>query len=739
MGTRRALVACVMGAACLAGAAGLSSGQDKDAAAVKEELSPRMRGLRTDFDRLVKLMLDGAQVLEKSDPEAARSLREAVDLAQRAFIADNMAQAAAELEKGMAGKALDTQADVIKNLDELIRLLRYGTLGLEAKLAQIANYKEQLERINKHLEDQKRQQEISKAKAQAEKTAGEMAAHARTLEEIIAGQKALHRKAGDLKGATGALEKALELRNEIRNMIAKQQVLREKTQTSPLPRLTKAGAIQEALADRAGALGRQLQAAGKEPPPTDLTKAAAAAAEKVAQASGNMKQAAQALSEMDRQAAGGKQDQSLQDLEAAEKALTKAIEGSPDASAGRKAAGEQAELAKKTEQLAQAVQATAQAAGAQADTGHLAEAGGQMQQASEKLSQMQPPQARGHMEKALEALKEKQVKLANLADLLKKKARKPLDKQEAEQKQLGSETGKTAQGMKGSDSSRNSPGQPGVEKAAGEMNKAAGQIGQDDQSGADASQSKAIEELARARQELERAIEETQAEAQNEQLAQMDRLLARILEAQKELSKATQAVHKKHPGEGKSYARQEQMEVARLANGEGALADEVEKVRDLLKREGTTTVFPEVLQDVWKDLRGVRKLLEAQEAGAFVQSEQADIEGSLEEMIAALRKEQARRNKKGGEGAGGGGGGGGGRDKEALVPPVAELKLLRIRQQQIAERTVALDRERSAAPAATKLLADQHKELAERQGKLANLTQEIAEKTRKAAAKAAAP
>ncbi|MCY2930229.1 MAG: hypothetical protein NTV86_12180 [Planctomycetota bacterium] len=465
--TRNILAAVLTAAVMLAGAAA-RAGDEKPDAPVKGELPPRLRLLKNDFDRLVKLMLEAAQVLEKSDPEAAKSLREAVDLAQRAFIAENLGQAATELEKGLAGKAMTIQNDVGKDLDELIRLLRYGTLGLDEKLRRLETYKEQLARIEKHLAQEKEQQEITRAKLQAEKIEADLAAHAKALEEIAAAQKALHEQAGKMKPVDGAMEKALALRNEVRNLLAKQQVLREKTESSPMPRLTKAGVMQDIMGDRAGALGKELEAAGKDSAANELARGSAEAAAKVAQAAGAMKQAAGAMGKMDRPTGLGKQDEAIKNLTEADKALTKAIEGTPPAGAAAEMAARQGELAKKTDQLGEAMKATAQAAGAQADTGKLAEASGQMQQAAGKLSEVQPAPARDHMAKALEALKDQQAKLASLSEAIKKKAQTPADKQAGAQKDLASEAGKTAAGTEGADSAKTSPGQPNAEKAAGE-------------------------------------------------------------------------------------------------------------------------------------------------------------------------------------------------------------------------------------------------------------------------------
>jgi hypothetical protein len=83
-------------------------------------------------------------------------------------------------------------------------------------------------------------------------------------------------------------------------------------------------------------------------------------------------------------------------------------------------------------------------------------------------------------------------------------------------------------------------------------------------------------------------------------------------------------------------------------------------------------------------------------ARAQTVAECADVLQVLRGLAAALAEQAAARNPfedaqaQGGEQAGGGGGGGEGEDDEPVVPPVAELKVLRAVQQSLAERTRAV-------------------------------------------------
>ena len=205
---------------------------------------------------------------------------------------------------------------------------------------------------------------------------------------------------------------------------------------------------------------------------------------------------------------------------------------------------------------------------------------------------------------------------------------------------------------------------------------------------------------------------------QNEALTQIDQILRGILEAQRKLTKDTTELHAGRKGQ--EYDRLELGKLADLSDGEGEQGEKVGKVLKMVKDEGTTAVFPLVLDETKAELANVQKLLAQKKAGPLTQSIQKEIEKNLEEMIEALQKEIRRRK-------GGGGGGGGGRPP--LVPPVAELKMLRTLQRQINRRTLTLDAAKRGGSAAGIDMRLLHKIVSDREKRLAEMTKTLNEKT----------
>jgi hypothetical protein len=116
-------------------------------------------------------------------------------------------------------------------------------------------------------------------------------------------------------------------------------------------------------------------------------------------------------------------------------------------------------------------------------------------------------------------------------------------------------------------------------------------------------------------------------------------------------------------------------------------------------------------------------------ARAQTVAECADVLQVLRGLAAALAEQAAARNPfedaqaQGGEQAGGGGGGGEGEDEEPVVPPVAELKVLRAVQQSLAERTRAVG--------AGTLPAEMLEVVAQRQADIAALAEKVREEVEK--------
>ena len=136
------------------------------------------------------------------------------------------------------------------------------------------------------------------------------------------------------------------------------------------------------------------------------------------------------------------------------------------------------------------------------------------------------------------------------------------------------------------------------------------------------------------------------------------------------------------------------------------------------------SVFQWVLQTAGDDMNEAASRLDKEESGLATQEVQDDAIKKIGDLIEALRKERTKP-KQGGVGGGGGGGG-----KQPLVPPIAELKMLRIMQRDVNQRTKKIDEEIAKATAGKKDMSkdqrDRLRRAASKEGEIARITDKIA-------------
>ena len=734
----------------------------------------RQRFTKRQFEMLTAKMIEVADLLEKAEPQTAKVLREAVNQAQRAFIAEDMEKVAQYLSKGLASAAASTQFEVIVELRKVLQMLRRGILDLDERLERIRKWKEFLGKIEKLLAKQRPLEKQSNLASKSAEFARQMDELGKRLAGIVAEQKKLKAETGKLSQGDPVVRKILELRKDIRKIIATQTTLRRATDTTPIDRLPITGQLQKQLAGATGKLAADLGALAKDPKVSAALAAAgargraggasgkaggqlSAASGSAKQAAGEMVRAAGALGKSNAAKAGDPQDQALADLKKAEKAIDDALGRTASGQGNSQLAKKQDDLAGKTAKLARAVDSAAQEAGMGSKgssgggkassgagkassgggkassgggkaqpSGNLDKAGEHMKKAAGELSDQDRDDALKEQQKALEELEANKYRIAQLKRRMMEKARQPTKKQAEEQSQLADQTEKLDKQMK---SGGETPGQKPVGSASKSMGSASKNLSQGKSGGANPDQKKAIDELEKAREELADAIEQEQELAQAEQLAKIDQMLQKILDGQVKISAATRDVHGKRAEKAPHFDRGSLIKLKETSDGEGKLAAAVGKVRDMLVKEGNTVVFPEVLKEVRSDLQDVQKLLAARDAGPFTQGMQKEIERSLQEMIDSIRKELAERRKKGGGGGGGSGGGGGG--KQPLVPPIAEWKMIRALQLGINRRTVSLNKRVEAKKLANEQATMEHKKLGRRQKSVRDMAKKLNAKMQK--------
>ncbi len=692
------------------------------------ELIAKQRFTREQFIKFTGKMLEAAELLEKSDPETAKAIIAAVNHAQAAFVDSNMEEVAKYLQEGLTTLAGQTEEGVVKELQEMLKVLRMGILNTDERMARLEKWKRQLENIRDTIKKETVLEHGSELAMNADEISNEMQAIEKELKDVIAEQKNLIAASTRLDPPSEQVKKLAGLREELRELILRQQKLIEAVENSTIAKLIIIGEAQLRLSEKTDELQAKLVAASGDETLAKSLAAVDVAADKLAQAgknvgmaSGEMKIAAESLKKSDGEGAADPQEQAVVDLKAAlailDEAVSKSVAGTPADNARK----QQEDLSKRTEELARRVTKVADRAGMESDTSNLMKAIDEMNQAADALGSQNGEKASEHQKEAVKQLEDDQPKLAQLKRRVLDKAKEPKEKQAKDQDDLAERTNKLAEQMKGEKDSDSTPGQSSVKNAGENMKKAAGKLGDGKSGDANKDQDQSLEDLKKAEDTLKEAIVDEEDKLQAESLQKIDDLLQKILKSQKTITKDTKDTYAKRTGPEK-YERAELVKLTELSRSEGRLSDDVKVVLDMLIKDGSTVVFPEALKQVQSDLQEVQKLLSENRADELTQAMQEDIERSLQDMIDAIRKELTnRRRQQGASGSGGGGGGGGG----PLVPPLAELKLLRLMQLQIERRTESLNKQVADKTINDTESARQHRLLAEKQKNVTKMTNDI--------------
>jgi len=698
------------------------------------EIIARVTFTQEQFDQFTDQMLQVAELLGQNEPETAEILREAVRQAREAFISEDMGQVAEKLREGMTAMAASEQAEVIERLRQLLVFLRSGPLDLDERNRRLERWTEQLEQINQFLA---RQRELAQ-RAHLTANADELAEQIAALRERLAGavrrqQELLEQTRAEAEAAGDSpLAELADMHNALQAIQARQDQLARSVSQLGIDKLPLLAAAQAALAQRAAELAEQMAAAADDEAVAEAIEQAeadpqmlAGAREATERAIGAMNAAAEALEVPNAAEGANEQQNAAADLAEAADALGELLRQAGADTTSTQLSQQQGELADEAADLAQALEDLAEQAGRTARSDNLAGAAEQMSEASQRLADQQPGQATENQEEALRLMQDQDERLAQLNDRIQEQAERPMEEQEAEQSELAEETGRLGENMAGDDSNEATPGQQNVANAGESMEQASESMGgegspSDQASQAGQQQEQAIDELEQAREDLAEAVAREREMLEAEKLAKIDKLLQDILDGQKTISIATADVHDAR-NDDETYEREQQLRLGELSRGEGELAGEVEAVKTILEDDGSTAVFPQILDEVTAQLRILEQRLADRQAGPITQSVQGDVEEMLAELIASIREELAERRQQ----QGGGGGQQPGGMPQPLVSSIAELKMLWRMQRRIAAKTVELDAESSD-------LTDEqaevrHRHLAERQQELERITRELQE------------
>ncbi|HEY1861707.1 MAG TPA: hypothetical protein VGG61_15205 [Gemmataceae bacterium] len=323
---------------------------------------------------------------------------------------------------------------------------------------------------------------------------------------------------------------------------------------------------------------------------------------------------------------------------------------------------------------------------------------------------------------------------------------KPSDGKPADSKSGGQSGGNQAGGSKsdGGGSSSGSPkkedkppldlpGKKQIEDAQNDQRKAEEDIEKGKNPDASKGQGDAIEKLKEVQKKWEELLRQLREEEIERVLAALQARCERMLAMQIVVRDGTVVVDKTVQDlPNKQPTRVEAQKANELSDQEEAIAREDQIAIDILAAEGTAVAFPEVFRELKDDMQNVAYRLRRTDVGTVTVVVENDIIQTLRELIEALKRARQENGKSPpSEGQPG-------KSDPSLINKLAELKALRDMQKRLNARTQTYAHEYPGeqAPAVeaitepqerekAEMLQREHKNLADRQQKILEVTTNI--------------
>jgi len=274
-------------------------------------------------------------------------------------------------------------------------------------------------------------------------------------------------------------------------------------------------------------------------------------------------------------------------------------------------------------------------------------------------------------------------------------------------------------------STTGNPARQRVEAAEQRMREARKQLEKAEREQAIERQQEAQAELRKAIAELEEILRQLREEEVERTLAMLEARLSKMLEMQMIVYEGTKQIDKT-PADQRT--RGDEIEAGKLSASERKILNEADRALTLLKEEGSSIAFPEVIGQMRDDIEQVVKRLVNAKVGSITQGIEEEIIEALEEMIESLRqaqkkmeqqKQQQQQMQQGQE------------SEQALVDAIAELKMIRSLQIRVNKRTdrysrLLEDSDEQRGQATNDELINALHNLADREGRIHQITRDIA-------------
>ncbi|MDO8348808.1 MAG: hypothetical protein Q7T30_01125 [Planctomycetota bacterium] len=284
-------------------------------------------------------------------------------------------------------------------------------------------------------------------------------------------------------------------------------------------------------------------------------------------------------------------------------------------------------------------------------SGSAGKAGQAMGQAQKQLGDKKPESSLKDQDHAIENLKQTVQELEAMAEEARRELLKlPFDQQAKKQEDTQHATDTLSKDMEKSEQpgedgeAKPAPGKKRVQQAVPKQKAAAGTL--KEYKPAKQKQQDAKEDLEAAKKELEDALAQLRQQLQDEVLRALEERFTAMLAKQRDLTITTKALDKTRQNvltaSGDLPAALAE-KIQLVSNDQGDLYVGAADALKLIDEEGTTAVFPEIIQDLKDQLHEVARRCRTNETSPVVQQQQKDIEDTLELLINALRRTIERK------------------------------------------------------------------------------------------------
>ena len=678
---------------------------DSASASIRQE---RVISMMTELEeKFIKL----ASTLEKTEPEQAKKLRTALNKSKQELIQPRMKTIVEKMKanefeyvvevdgKRVTRTIMQDQEDIVNSLKALAQLLTEDPSELDEKLREmreLEKFKAEVEKLinreNKHLDE-------SKKAADPEAATKDLDKQIASVQKLIGKQEEVIKKTGI------AREKGV---HELTKVTKDQQDVRKETEQTN----------KEIGGEQAGEEGKPGEAGGK---PGEAGGKPGEAGGKPGEAGGKPGEAGGKPGEAGGKPgeAGGKPGEA--GGKPGEAGGKPGEAGGKPGEAGGKPAGDQPGQ----QPLAKAIEAQ------KAAEKDLGDGKGNAAEKNEKI-------ALDNLQKALDELKKERDRIAKLPPEHNEQMAKAQDKtgedtgdlakkmSEAKSSSGGGE-GKPGMPGEGGESGEGGEGAPGtedVQQAQQQMQQAAKKLGQKDPKNAQKPQKDAVDKLKKAREEIEKRLAQLRKEMQEELLAALEARFREMLNKQKPVTLETASLESIR--KTREWKRAEKLNCAKLGEEEKFIGSLADVALQIIKEDGTTVVFPRIVERLRDDLYAVSERLKAEQTDGYTQDLQIEIERTLQDLIEALQRAQEVSDQPPPPGEPPPPGQ---PPKDPLVPESAELKLIKNAQLRVNRLTTSFDKNRPAElkPNDAKAVKD----IARRQEDVHQMAEDIVERGQK--------